>query len=170
MTDPYPDDFPGTLYDGDGMRLAGMGPDFTPALSGTLPFKVVVRHRRAANETGELGLGDRLWLLPDTFGTTPELPVALLAELAEAVRRGHKVGLAGRDRGADVLARRAGPAAELGRGHGMSEGAAERVPPVVARAPRQPRARGAACPDAGSSGGRRRTWTRARWRRRPSRP
>jgi hypothetical protein len=41
--------------------------------------------------------GDRLWLLPDSFGTPPELPIPLLLELAAVVRRGRKVGLAGRD-------------------------------------------------------------------------
>jgi hypothetical protein len=101
------DDFPGTLYDGDGMRLAGTGPDFTPALNDVLPFKVVLRHRRVADEGGELGLGigDRLWLLPDTFGTPPALPEDVLDELADALRAGRKVGLAARDDAVGAFAR-----------------------------------------------------------------
>ena len=89
------DGFPGTLYDGNGMRLAGDGPDFTPGLTEALPFKVVLRRYGVTDEAGELRIGDRLWLLPDTLGTPPELPVAVLAELAEVVRHGRKLGLAG---------------------------------------------------------------------------
>ncbi|MBV8242769.1 MAG: hypothetical protein JOY75_18465 [Hyphomicrobiales bacterium] len=37
---------------------------------------------------------DRLWLLPDSFGTPPVLPMLLLTELANLVRAGRKVGLA----------------------------------------------------------------------------
>ena len=40
-----------------------------------------------------LEAGDRFWRLPDSFGTPPELPMPLLVELAEVVRRGRKVGL-----------------------------------------------------------------------------
>jgi hypothetical protein len=100
-----PADFPGTLYDGDGMRLAGGGPDFTPALDDALPFKVILRHRREADEGGQLGLGDRLWLLPDTFGTPPALPEPVLGELAGVIRAGNKVGLAARDEAVGALAR-----------------------------------------------------------------
>ena len=63
------------------------------------------RDRPGAEEVAVLEHGDRLWVLPDTFGTPPELPVALLAELANVVRRGHKVGLAAGDHDAYVLAR-----------------------------------------------------------------
>lgn len=97
MTYPPLEDFPGTLYDGDGMRLAGVGPEFTPALNASLPFKVVLRHHRATDEGGKLGIGDRLWLLPDTLGTPAELPELVLAELAGVIRAGNKVGLAARD-------------------------------------------------------------------------
>ena len=99
------DEFPGTLYDGDGMRLAGDGPDYTPALNHALPFKIVLRHCRAADEGGELGIGDRLWLLPDTLGTPPALPEDVLDELADALRAGRKVGLAARDEAVGALAR-----------------------------------------------------------------
>ena len=100
-----PDDFPGTLYDGDGMRLAGDGPEFTPALNDRLPFKVVVRHRRVTDEGGQLGIGDRLWLLPDGLGTPPELPGAVLAGLVAVIRAGNKVGLAARDEAVGAFVR-----------------------------------------------------------------
>jgi hypothetical protein len=87
------------------MRLAGTGPDFTPALNDALPFKVVLRRRRVADEGGELGIGDRLWLLPDTFGTPPALPEDVLDELADALRAGRKVGIAARDEAVGALAR-----------------------------------------------------------------
>ncbi len=88
-------DFPGTLYDGDGTRLAGGGPELTPELTESLPHKALLRDRPGAEEAvAMLETGDRLWLLPDTFGTPPELPMALLAELANVVRQGGKVGLA----------------------------------------------------------------------------
>lgn len=105
MTRPPPEDFPGTLYDGDGTRLAGTGPEFTPEMTEALPHKALIRDRPGAEEVAVLERGDRLWVLPDTFGTPPGLPVALLAELADVVRRGHKVGLAAADRKAYVLAR-----------------------------------------------------------------
>lgn len=102
---PPGDDFPGTLYDGDGMRLAGTGPDFTPALNDALPFKAVLRHWRDADEGGQLGLSDRLWLLPDTLGSPPELPEAVLDELVRVIRAGNKVGLAARDEAVGALVR-----------------------------------------------------------------
>jgi hypothetical protein len=34
MIYPLPEHFPGTLYDGDGKRLAGSGPDFSPVSTG----------------------------------------------------------------------------------------------------------------------------------------
>lgn len=43
--------------------------------------------------------------LPDSFGTLPELPMPLLVELAEVVRRGRKVGMTGRDPQAYALVR-----------------------------------------------------------------
>ena len=87
------------------MRLAGTGPDFTPALNDALPFKVVLRHRREADEGGHLGLGDRLWLLPDTLGSPPELPEDVLDELVRVIRTGNKVGLAARDEAVGAFVR-----------------------------------------------------------------
>ena len=110
------DEFPGTLYDGDGMRLAGDGPDYTPALNQALPFKVVLRQYGVTDEAGELSVGDRLWLLPDTFGTPPALPEDVLDELADALRPRRAQGRArgqGRGRGC-VRARRAAVALERG--------------------------------------------------------
>lgn len=96
---------PGALYDGDGTLLAGDGPEMTPELTENLPLKALIRDRPGAVEVAVLEVGDRLWLLPDTFGAPPELPMPLLAELAEVVRGGRKVGLVGRDPDAYVLAR-----------------------------------------------------------------
>ena len=54
-----------------------------------------------------LEAGDRLWLLPDTFGTPPVLPVLLFTDLAHVVRCGRKVGLAASSRDAYTLVRAA---------------------------------------------------------------
>lgn len=98
--------FPGTLYDGDGTRLAGDGPEFTSRLAEALPHKALVRGEPGeAGEVAVLESSNRLWLLPDTLGTPPEPPVAVLAALAEAVRRGRKVALAGRDAAVYTLVR-----------------------------------------------------------------
>ena len=70
-----------------------------------LPHKVLIRDRPGAEEVAVLERGDRLWLLPDTFGAPPELPVPLLAELADVVRRGNTVGLAGSNYDAFALVR-----------------------------------------------------------------
>ena len=107
MTAPTssPEDFPGTLYDGDGTRLAGTGPEFSLATTQALPHKGLIRDRPGAEEVAVPERGDRLWLLPDTFGTPPELPVPLLAELADVVRRGNTVGMAGSNYGAYALVR-----------------------------------------------------------------
>jgi len=96
VNDPTPGRFPGTLYNGDGTRMAGDGPEFTPELTESLPHKALLRSRPGP-EDGEVAVleaGDRLWLLPDTFDNPPELPMPLLTTLANVVRRGGKVGLA----------------------------------------------------------------------------
>ena len=98
-------DFPGTLYDGDGTCLAGTGPEFSLETTQALPHKVLIRDRPGTEEVAVLERGDRLWLLPDTFGAPPELPVPLLAELADVVRRGNTVGLAGSNYDAYALVR-----------------------------------------------------------------
>ena len=97
--------FPGTLCDGDGTRLAGDGPDFTPELDATLTHKALIRNRPVEGGVAVLEAGDRLWLLPDSFGRPPELPVPLLTALAHVVRRGRKVGLAASNHAAYVLVR-----------------------------------------------------------------
>ncbi len=105
MSQPPPEDFPGTLYDGNGMRLAGSGPEFTQTLGGNLPFQIVLRSRRATDEGVELRLGDRIWLLPDTLGTPPELPEPLLHELAGIIRAGGTIGLAAGNEAVGILVR-----------------------------------------------------------------
>ena len=100
-----PEDLPGTLYDGNGTRLAGTGPEFSLETTQALPHKVLIRDRPGAEEVAVLERGDRLWLLPDTFGAPPDLPVPLLAELADVVRRGNTVGLAGSNYDTYVIAR-----------------------------------------------------------------
>lgn len=94
-----PKAFPGILYAGDGMRLAGDGPDtFTDAQGDGLPFKAVIHGSPPRPGTGsEMKKGDRIWVLPDSFGTPPEIPAQLLLELASIIRDGGQVGLAARD-------------------------------------------------------------------------
>ena len=99
------EDFPGTLYDGDGTRLAGTGLEFSLATTQALPHKVLIRDRPGAEEVALLERGDRPWLLPDTFGAPPKLPVPMLAELADVVRGGNTVGLAGSNYDAYALVR-----------------------------------------------------------------
>ena len=57
----------------------------------SLPFKALIRDTPGEEDVAVLEAGDRLWVLPDTFGTPPELPMPLLAELANIVRGGRKV-------------------------------------------------------------------------------
>ena len=102
---PFLITFPGTLYDGDGTRLAGGGPELTLEMTERLPHKALIHGTPGAVDIAVLKTGDRLWLLPDTFGTPPELPMPLLTELASIVRRGRKVGLAASDQGAYLLVR-----------------------------------------------------------------
>lgn len=91
--------FPGIMYAGDGMRLAGDGPDtFTDAQGDALPFKAVIHGTPPRPGAGaDMKAGDRIWVLPDTFGTPPEIPAALLFELAGIVKAGGQVGLAARN-------------------------------------------------------------------------
>jgi len=91
--------FPGILYAGDGMRLAGDGPDaFTDAQGEALPFKAVIHGKPPRPGAGsEMRMGDRIWVLPDTLGTPPEIPPGLLFELAGVIRDGGQVGLAARN-------------------------------------------------------------------------
>ena len=91
--------FPGILYAGDGMRLAGDGPDaFTDAQGEALPFKAVIHGKPPRPGAGsEMRMEDRIWVLPDTLGTPPEIPAGLLFELAGVIRDGGQVGLAARN-------------------------------------------------------------------------
>ena len=91
--------FPGVLYAGDGMRLAGDGPDaFTDAQGDALPFKAVIHGRPPRPGAGsEMQSGDRIWVLPDSLGIPPEVPAQLLVELAQIISKGGQVGLAARD-------------------------------------------------------------------------
>ena len=81
------------------MRLAGDGPDaFTNAQGEALPFKAVIHGKPPRPGAGsEMRAGDRIWVLPDSLGTPPEIPPQLLLELAAIVRDGGQVGLAARD-------------------------------------------------------------------------
>jgi len=102
---PFLTTFPGTLYDGDGTRLAGDGPEFTSEIADDLPHKALIHGEPRAVDVAVLEASDRLWLLPDSFGTPPVLPVLLLTDLAHVVRHGYKVGLAASSHDAYVLAR-----------------------------------------------------------------
>lgn len=100
-TQTAPTRFPGTLYAGDGTMLAGDGttlagasPEFNPELIDDLPHKVLIRAGSGKEAVTVLASSDRLWRLPESFGTPPELPMTLLTELAEVVRRGGKVAFA----------------------------------------------------------------------------
>ena len=88
--------FPGILYAGDGMRLAGDGPDvFTNAQGDALPFKAVIHGKPPRPGRGsEMKVSDRIWVLPDSLGTPPEVPAQLLVELAQIISEGGQVGLA----------------------------------------------------------------------------
>ena len=94
-----PRTFPGILYAGDGMRLAGDGPDvFTNAQGETLPFKAVIHGSPPRPDAGsEMKVGDRIWVLPDSLGTPPEVPMLLALELVQIIKDGGQVGLAARD-------------------------------------------------------------------------
>lgn len=93
--------FPGALYNGDGTLMAGEGPELTVEMTEALPYKALIHDKPGAMNIAVLRTGDRLWLLPDEgFGEPPELPIGLLTELANVVRRGRKVGLAGRSEAA----------------------------------------------------------------------
>ena len=90
--------FPGTLYAGDGARLAGAGPcTFTPEMNAGLPFKALVCGSAPTPNDDVLTLEDRLWVLPERFSTPDVLPMPLLYQLASLVRAGRKVGLASAD-------------------------------------------------------------------------
>lgn len=107
ITYPSPEDFPGTLYTGDGVRLAGAGPDiFTEALSDALPFRTLVHGSApdAANEA-DLGHGDRVWIMPDVLAMPFEVMQALYQELAAVIMAGGTVGLAGTDIGLGMQVR-----------------------------------------------------------------
>jgi len=97
MSGPARGGFPGTLYGGDGTHMAGDGPEMTPELTESLPHKALITDKPNGREVAVLESGDRLWLLPDSFGTPPELPMALLTTLANVIRRGNSVALAARN-------------------------------------------------------------------------
>jgi hypothetical protein len=79
MIYPPPEHFPGTLYDGDGKRLAGSGPDFSPALERSCSFKAVLHDLDRPSSMVVVQASDRFWLLPDDLGSPPQLPNPLLS-------------------------------------------------------------------------------------------
>ena len=90
--------FPGVLYDGDGTRLAGDGPDtFSPEMDADLPFKAFIRDSTLTRDEDVLALGDRLWVLPERFTMPAGPPTLLICHLAGMVRAGRKVRLASTD-------------------------------------------------------------------------
>ena len=90
--------FPGILYAGDGMRLAGDGPDaFNDAQGDALLFKAVIHGSPPRPGAGSEKAGDRIWILPESLGSPPEVPAQLLLELATIIKEGGQVGLAARD-------------------------------------------------------------------------
>ncbi len=104
---PSAEDFPGTLYTGDGVRLAGGGPDvFTEAMSEALPFKTLVHGTRPERgREADLQHGDRVWVMPDVLDMPFDVMQALYQELAAVVGGGGTVGLAGRDIGLGMQVR-----------------------------------------------------------------
>jgi hypothetical protein len=107
MTYAPPEAFPGVLYAGDGMCLAGEGPDtFTDAIGDALPFKAMVHGRRPEpGQEAALYIDDRLWALPDVLDVPREVMDAVLADLAVTIRSGGRVGLAARNGALIVQAR-----------------------------------------------------------------
>ena len=59
MSIPAPAGFPGTLYDGDGTRLAGNGPELTLEMTEGFPFKALLHDRPGAVDVAVLAAGDR---------------------------------------------------------------------------------------------------------------
>lgn len=102
-----PESFPGTLYSGDGVRLAGAGPDlFTDAMSDALPFRALVHGRPPeAGREAELGHDDRVWVMPEVLAMPFEVMQSLYQELAAVVGAGGTVGLAGHDIGLGMQVR-----------------------------------------------------------------
>jgi hypothetical protein len=97
--------FPGALYNGDGTLLAGDGPELTDELTDEIPHKALIHIGARIEGIATLKEGDRFWLLPDTFGEPPVLPVLLLTDLVALARAGHRIGLAAREREAYEQAR-----------------------------------------------------------------
>ena len=107
MLDLSPEVFPGSLYNGEGVRVAGAGPDvFTDAVSAALPFKALV-HGVPPEPGAEADLqqSDRVWVMPDVLDMPFEVMQALYQELAAVVATGGTVGLAGRDIGLGMQVR-----------------------------------------------------------------
>lgn len=117
---PSPENFPGVLYTGDGVRLAGVGPDlFTDAMSEALPFKTLVHGTPPeSGKEADLQHSDRVWIMPDVLDMPFDVMQALHQELAAVVGAGGTVGLAGRDIGLGMQVRdtlsllSSGPAAQ----------------------------------------------------------
>jgi hypothetical protein len=102
-----PESFPGTLYTGDGVRLAGAGPDmFTDAMGDALPFKALIHGRPPEpGREADLGHDDRVWVMPEVLDMPFEVMQALYQELTILINSGGTVGLAGQDIGLGMQVR-----------------------------------------------------------------
>ena len=88
------DTFPGVLYNGHGVRLAGDGPEaYTQEMSDNLPFKHVIYWKSRPVSKHHIVIEDRLWVLPDRNALPDELPTTLVFHLASLIRSGVKVAL-----------------------------------------------------------------------------
>ena len=85
----------GTMYDGLGKRLKGdgRGPESALELLGTIEHKAVLHDAPADNQTKEMVESDRFYLVPAELERTKWLPLSWVAELAQVLADGGRVGV-----------------------------------------------------------------------------
>jgi hypothetical protein len=94
------------MYDGDGERVAGTGPNIlTAKKAARLSFKALIHDGHAAAADIVLKPTDRFWMLPETLAASLDLPAPLLHELVSLVRGGGKIIIGAKDHEAGAKVR-----------------------------------------------------------------
>jgi hypothetical protein len=98
--------FPGTMFNGDGKRLAGAGPSIlTARKAARLSFKALIHDGRRAVTDIALQPTDRFWVLPEPFDASTDMPPRLLHELVSLIRGGGNLVIGAKDEQAGAKVR-----------------------------------------------------------------
>jgi hypothetical protein len=120
----------GALYDGNGKRLEGDGPDSALELMQSIEYKAFLYEGTAPSGPIETAETDRFLLVPDDFIDTKSLSISWILDLAKVLTMGGRVGIMSRYEAsmAAVVRILSAPDALLASYHSAVDAAGRRMP------------------------------------------